>query len=615
MKKLVAMIGGPRSGRGWRRWWVVGLLATGIIAGCASGGTAPSGPSAAGTPVKGGTATFAETAGLPPPWIFPLYPATDFTVQFQSQFEYLMVPPLYQFGSGTSPAINYGISLAYPPVYQAGDTQVVIKLKHYMWSDGTPVTARDVTFWMNELRAEKQNWAAYVPGLFPDNVLAIKVNNPYQLTFTLNKAYSPTWFTYNELAQITPMPQQTWDRTSAAGPVGNYDETTSGAKAVFNFLDAQSKDISTYDTNPLWKVVDGPWELKTFLTSGYIVMTPNPTYSGPDKAHLSKLIYEPYDSEVAEVNAVKSGLVDVGYLPTNDVSLRSSLSRQGYTFGTWPTYGFNSLFINFNNPTVGPDFRQLYIRQALERLINQPEWIKSALAGFATPDYGPVVNGSAAVTAPIESAQNYPYPYSVSAAESLLREHGWKVVPNGLDTCQNPGTGSNQCGAGIAKGSALSFTLIYQDNYSAGLTEMEIYKSTAAHAGVQISLKGSTFAYAAAAPCTSSQSDCSWQMDDWGGAIYTLPYYPAGGGYFRCGGALNADNYCNQTEVRLSNQAEGSGQKALFAWETFVTKQLPMLWIPNSDYELLEVKSNLHGVLPANPLLSIYPQDWYFTKG
>ena len=195
MRNRISGIGGRSPSSIWRRAWVVGLLATGLIAGCASGGTATTGASPGGTPVKGGTATFAETAGLPPPWIFPLYPATDFTVQFQSQFEYLMVPPLYQFGSGSSPAINYGISLAYPPIYQDGNTQVVIKLKHYVWSDGTPVTARDVTFWMNELRAEKQNWAAYVPGLFPDNVIGIKVDNPYELTFTLNKAYSPTWLT------------------------------------------------------------------------------------------------------------------------------------------------------------------------------------------------------------------------------------------------------------------------------------------------------------------------------------------------------------------------------------------------------------------------------------
>jgi peptide/nickel transport system substrate-binding protein len=562
---------------------------------------------------SGGTATFAESVDGPPLWIFPLYPGTDFTVQYQSQFEYLMVPPLYQFGSGSSPSINYKISLAYPPVYEDGDTKVVIKLKHYVWSDRTPLTARDVTFWMNILEAEKNNWAVYIPGSFPDNVTSIKINNPYQLTFTLNKAYSPTYYTDNELAQITPMPQQAWDRESATGAVGNYDETTAGAKSVFNFLNSQSKDISTYASNPLWKVVDGPWKLTGYSTSGRVVMTPNNRYSGPDKAHLSKLIFLPFDSEVSEVDALKAGTLDVGNLPADDVSLRSQLKTQGFTFAQWPTYGFNSLVINFHNPTVGPEFGQLYIRQALERLIDQPLMVKTALAGYGEPDYGPVVNGSAQQTAPIESPSNYPYAYSASAAETLLRDHGWKVIPDGVDSCTDPGTGSGQCGAGIAKGTKLTFNLIYQSATTFEQTEMAEYKSDAGRAGVQINLSSNVFPFQLAIPCTSTQADCNWQMIDWGGAIYTLPYYPAGGGYFECGGALNYDSYCSTREVALDDAAEASSAK-LIPWETYVTKDLPMLWIPNSDFELLEVKSDLKGVLPANPLLSIYPQDWYFAK-
>jgi hypothetical protein len=58
-------------------------------------------------------------------------------------------------------------------------------------------------------------------------------------------SFNPTWFTEDQLTQITPLPVQAWDKTSAAGPVGSYDETTSGAKAVFNFLTAQSKDIAS----------------------------------------------------------------------------------------------------------------------------------------------------------------------------------------------------------------------------------------------------------------------------------------------------------------------------------------------------------------------------------
>jgi peptide/nickel transport system substrate-binding protein len=566
---------------------------------------------AGATPKHGGTATFAESVGIPPPTIFPLYPATDFTVQYQSEFEYLMIPPLYQFGTGSSPAINYRISLAYPPIYHDNDTQVVIKLKHYIWSDGTPVTARDVTFWMNLLEANKDNWAVYLPGRFPDNVTKIVTNNEYQLTFYLNASYSPTFFTDNELSQITPIPQHAWDKESTSGPVGNYDETPAGAVAVYNYLIGQNKDQSTYATNPLWKVVDGAWSLQSFSISGRYVMVPNTRYSGPDKAYLSKLIFLPFDSEVSEVDSLRSGTLTVGNLPAADVGLRASL--KGYTFAQWPTYGFNSLFINFNNPTVGPLFKQLYMRQALERAIDQPVMIKTALAAYGQPDYGPVVNGTAALTAPIESASKYPYSFNLSTAKALLKDHGWSVVPEGVDTCQNPGTGANQCGAGIAKGAPLTFKLVYQSDQESATTEMAEYKSDASKVGIELNLSTNIFVYQLAIPCTASQASCSWQMLDWGGAIYTLPYFPAGGGYFECGGALNAGSYCSQKEVTLDNAAELPGGN-LKAWETYVSQQLPELWIPNADFELLEVKDSLHGALPANPLLAIFPQDWYYVK-
>ena len=71
-------------------------------------------------------------------------------------------------------------------------------------------------FWMNMLHAEKVNWGAYVPGEFPDNVTNVVADSATQLTFTLNNSYNPQWFTYNELSQITPLPEA-WDVTTGGG--------------------------------------------------------------------------------------------------------------------------------------------------------------------------------------------------------------------------------------------------------------------------------------------------------------------------------------------------------------------------------------------------------------
>ncbi len=101
------------------------------------------------------------------------------------------------------------------PVYNGNN--VTITMKGWKWSNGETVTAQNVVFWIHMLQAVgATDWGAFVPGGFPTNVTNVKATNATTLTMTMNKAYNPTWFTSNELSQITPMPEA-WDRT-ASGP-------------------------------------------------------------------------------------------------------------------------------------------------------------------------------------------------------------------------------------------------------------------------------------------------------------------------------------------------------------------------------------------------------------
>ena len=200
------------------------LLVVSLLAACSSSSSSGTKPSA----VSGGTATFALAAGNVPDWILPLVTAANATTPNISFFQFLLYRPLFWFGGPGSAGLNES------PTFTTsnGKTTAHITLKHYVWSDGKPVTARDVQFWYNLLTAEKANWWDYSPGGFPDNVVRFSVNGPYQITIEFNGPYSGAWL-YNELAQLVPLPQQSWDRTSATGPVGNYDLTTSGARAVY----------------------------------------------------------------------------------------------------------------------------------------------------------------------------------------------------------------------------------------------------------------------------------------------------------------------------------------------------------------------------------------------
>ena len=64
-----------------------------------------------------------------------------------------------------------------------------------------------------------------------------------ELTMTMDKPYSPTWFQYNDLSQVTPMPAA-WDRT-ASGP-SSCATTVSDCTKVYTYLDSQAKDMAGY---------------------------------------------------------------------------------------------------------------------------------------------------------------------------------------------------------------------------------------------------------------------------------------------------------------------------------------------------------------------------------
>ena len=206
-----------------------------------------------------------------PNYIFPFDSSTFFSVANSQYFQYLMYRPLYWFGQGTSPTLNSSLSLADPPSYNGNN--VTIHLKGWKWSNGQQITSTDVLFWLNMLQAVgSSDWGAYVPGGFPTNVSNIKAVNATTVTMTMNKAYNPTWFTYNELSQITPMPQA-WDRT-ASGP-SDCATKVSDCSAVYTYLDSQSKNLSGWTSSPLWSIVSGPWKLSAFNADGNATFVPN----------------------------------------------------------------------------------------------------------------------------------------------------------------------------------------------------------------------------------------------------------------------------------------------------------------------------------------------------
>jgi peptide/nickel transport system substrate-binding protein len=591
------------------------LALTLAVAACSS--VHRSGGSAAGKPKQGGTVTVAWNDAQPN-FIFPFPPATNTDGYNANLSEYLW-PDLSYAGDGGQSAVDPAKSLYSSLKYSNGNKTVTMVLKNWKWSDGAPITSRDFTFTYNLLQANYQNWINYIPGTFPTDVSSVSISGQHTVVINLTAPTSPAFFADDVLNNVPLIPQHAWDKESMSGPVGNYDQTTSGSKAVYAFLQKEGGQISTFTTNPLWKVVDGPWTLSTFSSDGSLYgYVPNKRYSGPDKPHLAKVLNQSFTSSTALIDALRSGSsVQVASLPLDDVNQLGQLKAAGYSSSTRAIPGVSGMEPNFYNAQAGPVLRQLYIRQAMEELINRPQLVSKVYNGYADPGNGPVsVKAYPSWASPLEKSGG-PYPYKPSAAVALLKAHGWNVVPNGVSTCARPGSGASQCGPGIKAGQKLEFQLIYGSGTDTTDEENAAIQSSERQAGIKLDLKAEPFntIVGTVGECTaqSHAQNCGWQIVEFGYDEFLL--YPSDNGVFATGGSENLGGYSDpKTDSLITATLEGSSTATFFQYEDYVARQLPFLWLPLRE-SLQLYKTNLSGVTPLNPFSGGENfSDWYYTK-
>jgi peptide/nickel transport system substrate-binding protein len=611
---------------------------------------------------RGGVVTWAEAPAAPPNYIFPMENGTYYDTPDISDLAALLWPSLYGYGAKAEPVLNKPLSLAYPAVFSDHNTVVTINMKHEMWSDGAPVTARDVIFWINLLSAVTDPKAPAIgstsapgpgyggasPGGFPENLVSYSATGEYSLVLHLNSSYSPTWFQYNELSQIIPMPQQAWDKFSSNGAVGNYDaeaETrikapasdglpansyvpanpgtaTTGALGVAAFLNSQSEDLATYDTNPLWQVVDGPFKLTNLTSSGFVKFVPNKSYTGANKPTLSAFEEEPYTTDSAEFDALRSGSLTIGYVPPQDLSQKAELDKSGYKFSTWHIAAMSFITYNFTNLKSGKIFDQLYFRQAFQSLVNQPQYIKDFTNGIGTVANGPVPAWP--VGNPNESqleSKGQVYPYDPSKAVELLKQHGWTVKPGGSTSCSHPGTGKGECGAGITAGEKASFSLLYASGQAPVANEMQTLQSVAkSKVGITLNLSDAPVNIIVGklyVGCTTANPCNNWDLDM---LYYTYDWaygsdLPTGEETFLGGSPDNPGDYnslTNNANIKATETAStpAAAKAALFQYENYLAKQLPVAWMPDEYYQLTMYKSDLKGLTPQGIAGGIWPQDY-----
>ncbi|HTU30623.1 MAG TPA: ABC transporter substrate-binding protein [Solirubrobacteraceae bacterium] len=584
-----------------------------------------------GTPKPGGTVSFGQITGNTPTEVFPMLddPNTS-TADFE--LNGAMFLSLYAGPNGAVPEIDYAQSVASaPPRFSDGNRTLTIPLRQGLrWSNGAPVDANDVLFYIALCKAAVKesaaNWSQFIPGQFPQSVTSMSAPNSHTVVLHLDRSYNPGYFIEDQMQDtgggLYPMPSTDWNVDRTGGPhLANW-RRPAVAKAIYDYLSKAGTKVSTFASDPLWKDVDGAFTLTRFsATDGSFELAPNPRYGLAPKPRFSTLSVQTYTSETAALNALTTGGVDIVPLDSSQLGEAASLRSQGISVFGAPGFAWAGGVLNFKDKTHDFDhvIAQLYVRQALAHLVDEPGFIKGLYKGTAAADYGPVPSAPSSPYAPAGVAKP-PYPYDPAAAVALLRAHGWKVAPGGETRCVKPGTGTAECGASIPAGTTISFNWMSApaSSSTAELTGVEAIASVALqrvgiHIAVQVKSSDTIEDYDDADPSNAKFTN------DWGAVttdtVALIDYYPTQAG-FDIPGAVDIGGFDDPVATRDMNASVHSGNlHAVEREAVYLARDLPELFLPNPD--VLYATRGVGGPAGSWTSLSegstIYPEYWYRT--
>jgi peptide/nickel transport system substrate-binding protein len=363
--------------------------------------------------------------------------------------------------------------------------------------------------------------------------------------------------------------------------------------------------------------VDGPWRLTNFNAAGNATFQPNNAYSGPQHAQVRYVKEIAYTSEANELSDLTSGKLDVGYVEPSDLSTPApSPGAVGVNLGSLNVhyrlsvvkpYAINFAQINFSssNP-LAAEFNQLYFRQALQESFNQAAVIKSGDNNYGVAEYSPLPTTA---TPTISKTPTNPYSYSLTSAKALLTSHGWSEV-NGVMTCADPGVAAGECGANIASGAQLSFSIMYATGSPSVDDTVDALVADWASIGIDATASANTDNNLASACTVGSGTPWSicWSGDSW---TYEPNYYPSGEQTFFSGASSNWGGY-DSSEMNTLITADTQGKATLSAFEQYAADQLPVLYMPNPE-NLVETNRDLKSsVISPNTLGNFLPEYMHY---
>lgn len=307
--------------------------------------------------------------------------------------EDVIYTPLIDLGADMRP--RWSTSLAYKVDITDGGRRYVLHLRqNARWSDGAPITAKDVVFTIH-LESNPAVISGY-PGDFA-LMRSIRALDPYTVEVTLSHPSPP--FLENSLASDTLiLPEHI---------LGKYPP---GSEAEAKFVNGDT----AFSQHP---VTSGAWRILRNVPDAYIVLERNPTYWGP-KPQLDQIAFRVYPQQDSLYAAVDAGEIDVTDIPPNLWRVHERL-RGNHKFINWPWNVTFLLLPNYHDPAIA-FMHDPRVKQAMLYAINRQFIIDGIMSGQAN-----VLNGPIPSFSPYYDRSLKTYEYDPAKARALLDAAGW----------------------------------------------------------------------------------------------------------------------------------------------------------------------------------------------
>ena len=281
------------------------------------------------------------------------------------------------------------------------------------WSDGTPLTAKDVAFTMQLDMAPGSGSGGVVK-----HMTSAEAPDDTTVVITYEQAVGNV---LSQLQQIPIMPISVWQ------PL--FDK---GVKAVRDFQ------------NPAPVVSGGPFMLTEYKQDEFAKFEANPNWYG-QKPHIDGFGMQSFQNSEGEISALTNGEIDlIAALEPNGVD---PLKSAGLTVETTPGVEFHDIIFNSvpDNPN-NPELRDPQLRTAMEYATDRQRMIDTAMLGLATTGSSIVPP----VTGKWFNSELDVLPFDLNKANQVLDDAGYKMGSDGVRVAPN--------------GNRLSYTVMAQSD-------------------------------------------------------------------------------------------------------------------------------------------------------